>query len=171
MPVIGTQVWESVTRYATKTPSSRTSSGAPILIVLPVLSATRRLIPSFHLNFFKALSLSVFIFWSCIIAFLLLVWQECFRACVAGCSYKVSSLWKLSGQDSIYWMVHILIYMLEILHHSLSLQFDIPEEKLKQVHARPPKPPPEEKPRPPAAESTPPSVSIPSGDEVLSTSA
>ncbi|KAL1562686.1 hypothetical protein AAHA92_05242 [Salvia divinorum] len=37
-----THVWESVTRYATKTSSSRTSSGVPILIGPLVLSATRR---------------------------------------------------------------------------------------------------------------------------------
>ncbi|XP_042039562.1 uncharacterized protein LOC121785244 [Salvia splendens] len=59
--------------------------------------------------------------------------EECFRACVSGCSYK----------------------------------FDIPEEKLKEVHARPTKPPP----MPPAAESRPTPVSIRVGDEVLSTSA
>ncbi|KAG6382463.1 hypothetical protein SASPL_157878 [Salvia splendens] len=63
--------------------------------------------------------------------------EECFRACIAGCSYK----------------------------------FDIPAEKLKQVHSRPPKPAPEEKPRPPAAESRPPLVYVPCGDEVLNTSA
>ncbi|KAG6385331.1 hypothetical protein SASPL_154164 [Salvia splendens] len=59
--------------------------------------------------------------------------EECFRACVAGCSYK----------------------------------FDVPEEKMKEVHGRPTKPPP----MPPAAESRPTPVSIRVGDEVLSTSA
>ncbi|XP_042038279.1 uncharacterized protein LOC121784167 [Salvia splendens] len=52
--------------------------------------------------------------------------EECFRACVSGCSYK----------------------------------FDIPEEKLKEVHARPTKPPP----MPPAAESRPTPVSIRVGE-------
>ncbi|KAG6423663.1 hypothetical protein SASPL_114065 [Salvia splendens] len=52
-----------------------------------------------------------------------------------------------------------------------SYKFDIPAEKLEQVHARPQKLPPEEKLRPPAAESRLPLVYVPCGDEVLNTSA
>ena len=61
--------------------------------------------------------------------------------------------------------------MLQLLLYSFGLQFDIPAETLKQVHARPPKPAPEEKLRPPAAESRLPLVYVPCGDEVLNTSA
>ena len=57
--------------------------------------------------------------------------------------------------------------MPQVLLRSFDLQFDVPEEKLKEVHARPTKPPP----MPPAAESRPTPVSIRVGDEVLSTSA
>ncbi|PIN19334.1 hypothetical protein CDL12_07994 [Handroanthus impetiginosus] len=52
--------------------------------------------------------------------------------------------------------------------HLVRLQFDIPPEKINQVHSRPPKPPPEEKPPPPADESRPPLIS---DDEMPSTSA
>ncbi|KAI3456276.1 hypothetical protein Pfo_012939 [Paulownia fortunei] len=50
-------------------------------------------------------------------------------------------------------------------------EFDISSEKVNQVHSRPPKPPIEEKPGPPAVESRPPNVTKPAPDEIPSTSA
>ncbi|CAA0835679.1 Unknown protein, partial [Striga hermonthica] len=51
--------------------------------------------------------------------------------------------------------------------------FDMPLEKIKQVHSRPPKPPPEEKPAPspPKTKTGPNSIPGPAQDEMPCTSA
>ncbi|KAL0328852.1 UNVERIFIED_CONTAM: hypothetical protein Scaly_2317800 [Sesamum calycinum] len=75
--------------------------------------------------------------------------EECFRACVAGCGYKDNSDYRENSTSDV-----------KALH--LTSAFDIPAETINQVHSRPPKPPPEEKPAAPATPTT---------DEMPSTSA
>ncbi|KAK6154723.1 hypothetical protein DH2020_008971 [Rehmannia glutinosa] len=50
-------------------------------------------------------------------------------------------------------------------------KFDIPPEKINQVHSRPPKPPPEEKPAPSDVKSRPDSIPTPTQDEMPNISA
>ncbi|KAK4386605.1 hypothetical protein Sango_2531100 [Sesamum angolense] len=89
--------------------------------------------------------------------------EECFRACVAGCGYKDNSDYRENSTSDVK-ALHLTSPAVSerITLTSASSEFDIPAETINQVHSRPPKPPPEEKPAPPATPTT---------DEMPSTSA
>lgn len=149
-------------RYATKTQFWKTSNGVPILIDRLVLLAILRFIPSFLLQLFKRSEPIRFYarvshFW--VISSFLVCDRNAFAlawlAVVTGWVHFVNLLV----------VKKIICYIiLDPLHHSV-LQFDIPPEKVEQVHSRPPKTQPEEKQKKPAP------ISKPATDEVPSTSA